>query len=73
MPTIGPEIHKALLQRAGRRCECHSPACRHHRAGTRCSNGLRGDEWVTVARTPGAGDKLWNLLAMCPRCAANAR
>jgi hypothetical protein len=30
-----------VLKRAGRRCECVSGQCRHHREGGRCPRGLR--------------------------------
>jgi hypothetical protein len=68
MIQISAATREALLERAGRRCECHSPACRHHRPGTRCKNGLRGDEWTVTVRERGAGEKLWNLVATCPQC-----
>lgn len=70
MIPITETTRQALLERAGRRCECHSPSCRHHRPGTRCRNGLRGDEWVAAVREEGAGEKLWNLVARCPQCEA---
>lgn len=69
MTEISEATRKALQERARNRCECHSPSCRHHRGGTRCPRGVRGDDWHVVVREEGAGEKLWNLLAVCPACA----
>lgn len=68
MTVISDDTRRALLERSGHRCECHSPACRHHRPGTRCPRGLRGDDWHVRVREEGAGEKLWNLVAVCPAC-----
>lgn len=68
MTVIEDSTRKSLVERALRRCECQNPECRHHRAGTRCTRGLRGEDWYVVVREPNAGEKLWNLLAMCPEC-----
>lgn len=68
MTTIDDNTREALIKRAARRCECHNPECRHHRAGARCPRGLRGEDWYVVTRETKAGEKLWNLLAMCSEC-----
>ena len=68
MTDISESTRQALIERAGRRCECHSPECRHHRPGARCPRGLRGDEWYVMVRERGSGEKMWNLLAMCSEC-----
>lgn len=73
MALVTEATRQALLERSRRRCECQSPRCRHHRGGARCRNGLRGDEWEVVMREEGAGEKLWNLLAVCPTCYPNVR
>jgi len=71
MPVVDLKTRKALLSRAARRCECQNPECRHHLAGRRCPRGLREGEWYVVVREKGAGEKLWNLLAMCSECFMN--
>lgn len=68
MTLVTESTRKALFDRSGLRCECHNPACRHHRPGQRCPRGIRGDQWHVVIREEGAGEKLWNLLAVCPAC-----
>ncbi|MFQ5538237.1 MAG: hypothetical protein ACE5GJ_12395 [Gemmatimonadota bacterium] len=65
---VPPDVEQALLSRAGRRCECHGHDCRHHRAGARCSHGLRGQGWHAIQRSRGAGLALWNLTAVCDGC-----
>ncbi|MGD8320044.1 MAG: hypothetical protein PVJ02_06305 [Gemmatimonadota bacterium] len=66
--NISEATRKALLERAEGRCECHSPECRHHRPASRCPRGLRHGRWYAVVREKGAGERLWNLVAMCPQC-----
>jgi hypothetical protein len=68
MTLIDSKTRKSLLDRAARRCECQNPECRHHLAGRRCPRGLRAGEWYVVVRERGAGNKLWNLWAMCSEC-----
>lgn len=68
---ISEKTKQELLSRAGRRCECHSDKCRHHLPGARCKNGLRGTQWKPMIRAEGSGEALWNLTAMCDRCARN--
>lgn len=36
--------------------------------GSRCTHGLPADDWEVAMREEGAGQKLWNLLAVCPEC-----
>lgn len=69
MTVVSNETRKALIERSGRRCECHSPRCKHHRPGARCPRGLRGEDWYVSVREEGAGERLWNLVATCPECA----
>lgn len=69
MTLVREDVRRELLQRAEYRCECHSPLCRHHRSGARCPKGLRSGDWAAVVREKGAGERLWNLVAMCPMCA----
>lgn len=73
MALVTETTRQALMERSRRRCECQSSKCRHHRPGSRCTRGLRGDEWEVVMREEGAGEKLWNLLAVCPECYPNVR
>ena len=68
---ITEEMRAGALERSGRRCECRSANCRHHRRGGRCTHGLRGDQWKIYWRTDGAGGKHWNLEAWCLECFAN--
>lgn len=68
MALVTEATRQALLERSHRRCECQGDKCRHHRPGARCTHGLRGDEWEVVMREEGAGERLWNLLAVCPEC-----
>jgi hypothetical protein len=70
---VAETTRHALLERSRRRCECQSPMCRHHRGGFRCTRGLRGDDWEVVMREEGPGEKLWNLLAVCPECYPHLR
>jgi len=60
-----------VLKRAGRRCECVSGQCRHHRQDARCPRGLRAREWKIYYRTESAGAALWNLEAWCADCFTN--
>ncbi len=69
---ISEKTKDELSTRAGRRCECHRADCRHHRANQRCPRGLRGDDWHVIQREVGAGEKLWNLLAVCRDCHGTA-
>ncbi len=73
MALVTEASRQALLERSRRRCECHGDKCRHHRPGARCTHGLRGDEWEVVMREEGAGEKPWNLLAVCPECYPHVR
>jgi len=68
---ITDEMRTQVLERAGRRCECVSAKCRHHRKGTRCPKGLRPNEWKIYYRTEAAGANLWNLEAWCLACFDN--
>lgn len=65
------EMKQQVLERSGRRCECVSENCRHHRAGSRCPRGLRAGEWKVYYRTESAGAALWNLEAWCLTCFDN--
>lgn len=47
-----------VLEGPGRRCECVSKNCRHHRGGSRCPKGLRGSEWTMYYRTESPGANL---------------
>ncbi|GMV07881.1 MAG: hypothetical protein AMXMBFR53_41560 [Gemmatimonadota bacterium] len=73
MTLVSEAVRNELLRRAEYRCECHSPLCRHHRPGSRCTRGLRSGDWAAMVREKGAGEKLWNLVAMCPQCAVTNR
>lgn len=73
MTLVTETTRAALLERSRRRCECHGPACPHHRPAARCTRGLRGEDWEVVMREEGAGEKLWNLLAVCPACHPHVR
>jgi hypothetical protein len=66
--NVSSSTAEALLQRAERRCECHAAACRHHRPNSRCTKGLRGQGWHAIRRVDTAGEKLWNLTAVCDAC-----
>jgi hypothetical protein len=68
---ITQEMRQEVLERSGRRCECLSEKCRHHRKGSRCPKGLRGNEWKIYYRTEAAGANLWNLEAWCLTCFKN--
>ncbi len=68
---ITDEMRANVLERSGRRCECQSGNCRHHRRGGRCKHGLRGDQWKIYWRTDGGGDQQWNLEAWCLECFGN--
>jgi hypothetical protein len=68
---ITPQLRAEVLARAGRRCECQSGNCRHHRKGGRCPRGLRGDQWKIYYRTSRAGLIRWNLEAWCLTCFDN--
>ena len=68
---ITDAMRQEVLERSGRRCECQSKNCRHHRPSARCKNGLRGSEWKIYYRTEAAGANLWNLEAWCLRCFEN--
>lgn len=65
---ITEKTKQDLLTRSRRRCECERADCRHHRPNARCPRGLRGAEWYVVQREAGAGEKLWNLFAVCREC-----
>lgn len=45
---ITDKMRNDLLGRSGRRCECVSKKCRHHRPATRCPKGLRTDGWSSI-------------------------
>ena len=68
---VSDEIKEQILARSGRRCECVSEKCRHHRGGSRCPKGLRPDQWQVHVRSETAGDQLWNLDAWCDACYQN--
>lgn len=68
---ITDAMRAEVLERAGRRCECLSDGCRHHRKGGRCPRGLREGQWKVYYRTEAAGAALWNLEAWCLTCFEN--
>lgn len=68
---ITDELKAEVLERAGRRCECQSGNCRHHRKGGRCKNGLRPGQWKIYWRTEAGGSNAWNLEAWCLVCFDN--
>ena len=68
---ITDAMRDEVLKRAGRRCECVSGQCRHHRKGARCPRGLRARQWKIYYRTESAGAALWNLEAWCQECFKN--
>ncbi len=68
---ITEQMRHDLLERAGRRCECMSANCRHHRPGGRCPRTLRPGQWKVYYRTGSAGARLWNLEAWCLTCFKN--
>lgn len=68
---ITEQMKNEVLERSGRRCECVSKNCRHHRPATRCPKGLRTEGWKVYYRTASAGANLWNLEAWCFQCFEN--
>ena len=70
---ISEQTKKELLTRSGRRCECHRADCRHHRPNNRCPRPIREGAFHVIQREPGAGEKLWNLLAVCKDCHKTAQ
>ena len=68
---ITDAMRAEVLQRAGRRRECLSGQCRHHRKGSRCPRRLRPEQWKIYYRTESAGAALWNLEAWCQECFVN--
>ena len=68
---ITDAMRAEVLKRSGRRCECVSGQCRHHREGSRCPRGLRPEQWKIYYRTESAGAALWNLEAWCEECFTN--
>lgn len=68
---ITEKMRRDALARAGRRCECRSGNCRHHRKGGRCKHGLRDDQWKIYWRTERGRDKPWNIEAWCLVCFDN--
>lgn len=70
---ISEATKQELFKRAGMRCECHRADCPHHRPNQRCPRGLRSVDWHVIQREPGAGEKLWNLVAACRECFVAAK
>lgn len=68
---ITEKVRHDVLTRAGRRCECQGPHCRHHRKGGRCKNGLRGQDWKIYRRSERGAARAWNLEAWCLTCFDN--
>lgn len=68
---ITDKMRAQVLDRAGRRCECMSGNCRHHRKGGRCKHGLRGDKWKIYWRTEAGTTQAWNVEAWCLECFVN--
>jgi 5-methylcytosine-specific restriction endonuclease McrA len=68
---ITDKMRAEVRERAGRRCECLSENCRHHRKGARCPKVLRDGDWKIYYRRASAGAALWNLEAWCSRCFDN--
>lgn len=68
---VTDKMRREALERAGRRCECQSGNCRHHRKGGRCKRGLRDGQWKIYWRTERGRDNPWNLEAWCLECFDN--
>lgn len=68
---ISQELKALAIEQADRRCECSGENCRHHRAGSRCKRGLRGDQWKVFWRTEGGGIARENISAWCIECFGN--
>jgi class 3 adenylate cyclase len=71
MVMITEEIRTLARERAGRRCECTGPSCRHHLAGARCKRGLRDDQWKVYWKSERGGTGPENIRAWCLDCFAN--
>ena len=71
--AITDATRRALLRRAGGRCECRMRVCDHHAAGTRCKHGLYSPHWAAHYRSRLGGDIPSNLIAMCATCQKNTR
>ena len=68
---ITPEVKAFAIEQAERRCECTGAKCRHHRAGSRCKRGLRGDQWKVFWRSEDGGLTRENIEAWCLECFDN--
>lgn len=71
MFKITSELRESVRTRAGGRCECEGTNCRHHRNGSRCKRGLRGDEWKVYWHSEKAEDDPKNLEGWCLECFEN--
>ena len=68
---ITPDVRAKAIEWAERRCECTGDGCRHHRGGSRCRKGLRGDDWKVYWRSEDAGATRENIEAWCLECFSN--
>jgi hypothetical protein len=61
------KVKDQVWRRAGKKCQCTSPSCAHHR-GRDCDALLEGDAWEAHRITSQDDDTVENCAVLCRPC-----